>query len=253
MKRRYVFSVFSAAKCFFLLVACIGYARAEMQPVGPVDVTVRVDNVDIPLVLKGTLDVNTANGDFNVTGKITASSASSKLRDEIIAISAKFFPFKIPLPVCALSITRISSLDISSKDNEADFDVGLHLVQDCFGHKESEGKVKVAVVPQISKGSRLSWNVPRDPELDLRGLAGLLSKQQARKIVQDFLDKHATIQIPAVDGVRSALQGANFEGDKETLSFRIIADAHTNGAKLTSLLAQYLKTQNFSFTIPKLQ
>jgi hypothetical protein len=255
MKRTYLFSVFSAAKCFFLLLACIGYAHAEMQPVGPVDVTVRVDDVDIPLVLKGALDVNTAKGDFNVNGKITVSSATSKLRDGVIGISAKFFPFSIPLPICALSITRISSFDISStsKDGEAVIDVGLHLAQDCFGHRESEGKVKLAVIPKVLKGNRLSWNVPRDPELDLRGLAHLLRKEQARKIIQDFLDKHGTIQIPAVDGVRSSLQGAAFEGDKDTLSFRINADAHTDGAKLTSLLAQYLKTQNFNFTIPKLQ
>jgi hypothetical protein len=255
MRRCYVFSVFSAVKCFFLVFACIGYAGAETLPVGPVDLTVRVNDVDIVLVLKGVADVNTAKGDFNINGEVTASSATSKLRDEVLAVAGKFLPIKFKKLLCTFTINRISSLDLSSKDGEADADVGFHFVQSCpiISDQEFDATAKLALVAKVLKGNRLSWIVPRNPELHIPGLGSNLSGQSARELLQGFLDKDGIIQIPPIDGVRAALQGANFDGDKNTLSFRIKADAHTDAAKLTSLLAQFLKTQKFSITIPKSQ
>jgi len=252
MKRIYIFPVFSTAKCL-LLLAFIGCAHADMLPVGPVDLTVRVNDVDIPLVLKGAADVNTSKGDFNVNGEVTASATTSKLRDEMLAIASKLLPVKFSIPLCTITITRISSLNVSSKDAEADVDVGFHFLQVCaIFREELDATAKLAVVAKVLKGNRLSWTVPRNPELKIPGLGAFLSEKHARELLQGFLDQHI-IQIPAIDGVRAALQGANFDGDKNTLSFRIKADAHTDGAKLTSLLAQYLKTQDFNFTIPKFQ
>jgi hypothetical protein len=252
MNRGRLFSGFSAAN--FFMFAGMGCALAEPLPVGPLDLTVRVNDVDIPLTLKGAADINTAKGDFNVNGEITVSSATSKLHDEILAIAGKLLPVKFSIPLCTLTITRISSLAFSSKDAEADVDVGFHFLQACaIFHEEFDATAKLAVVAKVLKGNRLSWTVPRNPELHIPGLGSFLSEKNARKLLQDFLDKKGIVQLPAIDGVRAALQGANFDGDKNTLSFRIKGDAHTGGAKLTSLLAEFLKTQKFSFTVPKPQ
>jgi hypothetical protein len=260
MNRGRLFSGFSAAN--FFVFAGIGCALAETLPVGPLDWTVRVNDVDIPLTLKGAADINTAKGDFNVNGEITVSSATSKLRDEILAVSATILPVRIPTPACTLLLNRISPLEISSKDNEADIDATAHLSLRCglINSDDTEAKLKLAVIAKVLKGNRLSWSIPRRPELGIPNLWWFflnLAKgnpnDYARNILQQLLNDHGTIQLPAIDDVRAALQGANFDGDKNTISFRVKGDAHSNGAKLASLLAEFLKTQKFSFTVPKPQ
>jgi hypothetical protein len=254
-----------ARKCFFLLiVACPECGHAETQRVGPVDLKINLNDIDIPLVVRGALDVSSAKGDFNINGEIAASFLTSDLRSAIISISAKVLPAKIPTPACELLLNRISSIEVSSKDNEADVDATFHLsLQHCgpLNNGDSEANLKIAVIAKVAKGNRLTWTIPRRPELDiprswwyLLNLAKGNPNDYARNSLQQLLDEHGAVEIPPIQAVRTALQGANFDGDKNTLSFRIKGDAHADGRELTPILVEILrKSAPLNFTIPKFQ
>jgi hypothetical protein len=234
---------------------------AEFQRVGPIDLLARVNGVEVPIALKGTLSVDSSRGDFNANGEITASSSTAKLRDEIIMISATILPFRIPTPRCKLLLKQISALTLGSKDNEAQIEATFRAsLEDCtlfLDDPDREVKLKLAVIAAATNGSLLRWRVVRRPEMNIPttwwGLMRLAKgnpEDYARNSIQHLLDSHASIEIPKSGNIRAALQGAKFDGDKDTLSFLIKGDLHTDGSRMTSIILQLLQTVPLNFTIP---
>jgi hypothetical protein len=110
---------------FAVLVVCLVGTRdavAESEHVGPLNVAVRINGVELSSAVDGTLGINTAKGDFNANIDFKLSSPTSSLTNDIVAVLKTLLPIKIPTKKCSLLITDVPSISVSSKDNEADID-----------------------------------------------------------------------------------------------------------------------------------
>jgi len=215
-------------------------AFAESEHVGPLSVAARVNGVEISSAIDGTLGIDTAKGDFNANLDFKLSSPTSPLTTSIVAIL--MLPIKIPTPKCSLLIKDIPSVSISSKDNEADIDAAVVMaLRECaiFNREDVNVRISVAVIAAATPPNQIKWKIVRQPVLGIPSswvIVLELTEGSPQQVLQHFLDGYASINLPSIKGIRAAVQGVNFDGDQNNLSFRIKADAHANGTDLTSLL-----------------
>lgn len=220
-----------------LLVGLLGMrgAFAESEHVGPLSVAAHVNGVEISSGVDGTLGIDTAKGDFNANLDFKLSSPTSPLTTSIVAILKTLLPIKIPTPKCSLLVTDISSVSVSSKDNEADIDAAVVMaLRECaiFNREDVNVRISVAVIAAASPPNQIKWKIVRQPVLGIPNswfIVLELTEGSPQQVLQHFLDSYASIDLPSIKGIRAAVQGANFDGDQNNLSFRIKADAHANG------------------------
>lgn len=211
--------------------------------------------IDCPMIPEGTkLRTDgiergvTSNAYYHVTLEDNAnldfklSSPTSPLTSSIVAILKTLLPIKIPTPKCSLLVTDIPSVSVSSKDNEADIDAAVVMaLRECaiFNREDVNVRISVAVIAAASPPNQIKWKIVRQPVLGIPNswfIVLELAEGSPQQVLQHFLDSYASINLPSIKGIRAAVQGANFDGDQNNLSFRIKADAHANGTDLTSLL-----------------
>lgn len=235
-------------------------AQARKELVGPVVLVPQVNDVEIPLDVKALVDVNSSKGDFNLIGEVIISSATLQLRDKIIALSEKILPQRIPTPICKLHLTQIPKLEIASVDYEARIEgigrVSLHCTG--FNIEKRDVAFKLAILARPQPPNTLRWKIVRKPELDLPAI--LLTAMNITKgsdylenTIQNFLDTHGSIELPNFPGIRASLQGANFNGDTNTISFRIKGDVHADGKNFTQtiMLPLFKGLPPLKYSIPR--
>jgi hypothetical protein len=108
-----------------------------------------------------------------------------------------------------------------------------------FNREDVNVRISVAVIAAASPPNQIKWKIVRQPVLGIPNswvIVLELTEGSPQQVLQHFLDGYASINLPSIKGIRAAVQGANFDGDQNNLSFRIKADAHANGTDLTSLL-----------------
>ena len=247
-----------------LLALCLSsqYVAAEPQKLGPLDLRLQINKIDLAVVAQGLLDLNTAKGSFNANGQVTFSAPAAQLANEIMLISKTLLPQRIQISRCELWIREPSKLQLSAKDYEAqiDIDVPINLEVCLPGHVSDHNiSVSIALIPKTVGDKRLGWKVVRPPRIDgipatwwffLQIYSGDPNKYFG-DVIQKWLDAHALIEVPASSPVDASFQGANFDGNANTISFRIKGDAHADGKHATAMLLQYLTTKSLEFNIPK--
>jgi hypothetical protein len=246
-----------AAACAVLHLIGIGVAHAEPEKVGPLNLTAQVYKVDVPFTVDGTLDANSSGGDFNAEATFTLSSPTSQLRDNIMAISNNVLPYSYAKAACPIRFNKISNLEISYQENEADINATVNLtVSGCFIlNGTSDVPIGIAIAPAV-KPTQLGWTVLRVLNLKLNGMWKLFQRYGGgpQKVFQKILDDNAVISLPTEPGVNASLQGSKFTGDAATLSLFVKGDAHSSGPSLTTLLAQTvtdLLNPKLEYPVPK--
>ena len=234
-----------------ILIVCLAGARAafaESEHVGPLTLTARVNGIELSSALDGTLGITTAKGDFNADLDFKLSSPTSPLTNDIVAVLKTLLPIKIPTKKCSLLITDVPSVSISSKDNEADIDAALVMaLRDCLIHRENvQVHINVAIIAAANPPDRIKWKIVRQPVLELPEswfLVLEITQGSPQQVLQRLLDGYA-LTLPQIKGVRAAVQGANFDGNQQNISFRIKADVHASGIDTTLLLTQLVPLLN---------
>ena len=205
----------------FILLLWTTVSYAETQKVGPFDIVVKVNSIDIPLNAMGALDVNTARGDFNLKGDIVLSASTSQLRDSLVAISKTVLPIRLPTPKCELWINNVSYLEIESRDNEVRLDAVVQAsLRHCYYVLNAENKnipMKVAILASAQNGNTLQWKVLRTPELDLPILWNTAVRAAqgnprdfAKNEFQKFLDTCCSLSVSLLKGIRTYYSGREF-------------------------------------------
>lgn len=247
-----------------ILIVCFAGARdavAESEHVGPLNLAVRVNGVELSPALDGTVAITTAKGDFNANLDLKLSSPTLSLANDFVAILKTLLPIKIPTPKCSLLITEVRNVSISSRDDKAEADIDAALVmalRSCLLNRENvQVRLSVAVIPAANPPNQIKWKIVRQPVLELPEswfLALEITQGSPQQVLQRLLDGYA-FTLPQIKGIRASVQGANFDGDQHNLSFRIKADAHASGVGMTSLLTQLLpllkSNLDFKFEQPK--
>jgi hypothetical protein len=252
----------TALRSFWILMLLgASYAFAEFERFGPITITPHVNTIDVPLTLNALIDVNSSKGDFNVKGEIVASSPTSQLGEKVIAISEKILPLQIPTSMCELWLNKVSRLNISSEDYEIRLDGSLIFsVQRCgfFNTADREIPLKLGIIAVTNPNNELRWKIVRRPDMILptgwSTLISFLEQGNAADYVKDklqkFLDDFAAIHIPtSITGVRTSLNGANFNGNTNILYLRVKGDVHSDGKNLATILAPYVNKLPLEYSI----
>ena len=231
-----------------LFVLCSGAAHSESQTIGPVDLDVRVNGVDVPFAAKATADVISRAGQFNVDGDVTILASTAILQDRIESIAKAAMPYRLPVDACKILLTKLTSIVIESQDYEARISAVATVSIECGVNDESDIPVKIALMPNLKDKQTLGWKILRKPEVTLPihwwiALEVLVGNPQQffKASLEKMLDATGLIKIPIPDGTSIAFKGANFDGNAKELSLRIKGDAHASGAALTKLMLPFIK------------
>jgi hypothetical protein len=188
-------------------------------------------------------------------GEVVASAAASSLAAKAIALTKKFLPAKvISVAGCDLSILQIQKLDVSSKNNEL-YVSATALAESCLFPHQSSVTLDIQLQPDITK-NKMGWKIMRLPTLGIpfswKVIAWVKGNpdKSAQEAVKNYLDAYATFTVPEFEGIRTSLQGANFAGDSNIVSFRVVADSHIDGPNATKLFADVLGKFPLKFILP---
>jgi hypothetical protein len=242
------------------VIGCLissGIAVAEPEKIGPLDLVVRINSIEVPVGAAGVLDLNTARGDFNASGELTISSDVAKVTNEATAIVKTLLPLRFELSDRELTIDDIIGLEIFPHDYEVDITVkAIASIGSSWLESQKEVTLSIDVVPRVTAGKTLSWQIVRQPKLGLpklwwaaMELKGRHPNRVAGDAIQKWLDESAGFDVPSISGVRAAFRGANFDGNSKTIAFRIKGDAHTDGINFTSIMGKLTKDLSLDFTI----
>jgi hypothetical protein len=240
-----------------------GYAIAEPLKVGPWNIVVRVNSIEVPVMVAGSVDCTTARGDLNANGELTASIDAARLRDDAISILKALLPFSFQVSGRELTVEKVSSLEILEHDYEVDLTAKvIASIGSSWFERSQEIGLKISAIPRVLAGKKLGWKLVRQAHVDLPRLwwvAMEITSGDPNKIageaIQKWLDEHASFDVPSISGIRISFQGANFDGDAKTVAFRIKADAHTDSVGFTNLVGTLIKPADLDFTVklpPKL-
>ena len=235
----------------------LGIAFAGPQKLGPIEVVVRVNSIEVPLTLTGAMDLNTSKSDFNATGELTVSSDVTKFTDEAKSILKSLVPLKFDLSDRELIIEEISSLEFFPHDYQIDIRAkAIASIGTTWFERQKEVELKLEIIPQVTNGKKLGWRILREPKLQLPTLwwaAMEINGRHPNKIagvaIQKWLNENASFDLPSISGIRASFQGANFDGDSKTVAFRIKGDAHVDGVGLTSVIGNLMKGVDLDFAI----
>jgi hypothetical protein len=239
----------SSPKFALLMLLClslqISMTRAqEKLLLGPVPAIVSLRGVNFEGTVSARLAADTKGAALNLDGTVDLAVEPDRISDALQKLAANVLPFTYQKEDCAITVTKVENIRLSSKQYEARLAGTLFLrSEDCT--IPSKVAFEIPFIAERFDKSNLQLRIPRDPTVDvslLWRIGAFLLVGDLRKIVrkelQDFLSANAKLTISPREGMQAAFQGANFNTENGSLVFHVVGDVHFTWTGLHKVLEE---------------
>jgi hypothetical protein len=235
--------IFGQAKC-----------DAESLALDPFTAKVTVYGVSLDPSVAVSADISSTRFAVHPAVSIYISANTVALLNDITAIAKKVLPKKVQGGACEFEIQSLSDLSLSVAGNTGDVRLSANVAPTGCHLSAGQVSVEARFVP-VASSSSLSLKV-----LDMQvkvpwlwGLAGGLAGQNPDALIKSKLTELVgtlALNVPQIDHVKVAFQGANLDAKGDFISLGIRSDALIDKQAIASALAKWDAFRNFEITYP---